>query len=60
MQGSYIKVMVSKVCNLDNDGSSCVRIQEPNSNLVDSMRLFQLLLNAASHVIPSDCKTEEQ
>ena len=36
-----------------NDDPSHVRILESNSNLVDRMEFALLLLNVASHVIPS-------
>ena len=36
-----------------NDGPSCVRIQESNANFVGQVQFAELLLNAASHVIPS-------
>ena len=38
---------------LGNGGPSRVRIQGLYSNLVDRMRFGELLLNMASHVIPS-------
>ena len=40
-----------------NDGPSCIRIQGSNPNLVGRMQFAYLLLNAASHVIPSVCQT---